>query len=209
MITLSEIEQDAMVESFNISVGRAAASLSEMLGREVILSIPEIEILRRDEVEKKVGEEGKRDIDGVCQQFSGPFSGRALLLFPAENSLELVRILLREEVDMAFLTEMEEEALLEVGNILLNACLSNFSHLLDHEITTDIPSSLKGSIHEIIMRESEKKNEDYVLLLRMAFVVKEADIAGYIAFLMDIQALDLFRQKLAAYFGYSYEIPSP
>ncbi|MEN8200564.1 MAG: chemotaxis protein CheC [Thermodesulfobacteriota bacterium] len=203
MIELSDMELDAISEAFNIGIGHAASSLSEMLGQEVSLSVPEAKILQRSEVVANLNSTGEQRINGVSQRFSGPFLGRALLLFPEEESLELVRVLLKQDVDLEFLSEMEQDALVEVGNIILNACLSSIAHIVDEEMINEIPDLVRGDLKKIITGESPKEDEDYVLLLRMDFAVKEIDIGGYIAFLMDIQALDTFRHKLLTYFGFS------
>lgn len=202
MIQLSAMELDAITEAFNIGIGRAASSLSEMLGQEVILSVPEVEILQRNEVAKSVDSTDCQRISGVSQGFSGPFVGRAFLLFPEKSSLELIRALIKQDVDLSFVTEMEQEALVEVGNIILNACLSSISHIVEEEIINEMPIPVKGDMEKIIVRDSTNKNKNYVLLLHMNFAVKEIDISGCIAFVMDMQALDAFRQKLATYFGF-------
>ena len=44
---LTEIERDAITELANIGVSRAAASLRKMVGRQVLLSVPSVEIVSR------------------------------------------------------------------------------------------------------------------------------------------------------------------
>jgi len=54
MNILTEIELDALTEVFNVGAGRAAQSLSEIVGDGVRLSVPSIEILKSNEVNAKV-----------------------------------------------------------------------------------------------------------------------------------------------------------
>ena len=44
MDSLSELHIDALAEVFNVGAGRAAASLSEIVGDEVKLSVPSVEV---------------------------------------------------------------------------------------------------------------------------------------------------------------------
>ena len=44
---LSEIEQDALAEIANMGVSRAAASLRQMVGEQVLLSVPAVNIVSR------------------------------------------------------------------------------------------------------------------------------------------------------------------
>jgi hypothetical protein len=66
----------------------------------------------------------------VQQSFEGPFSGRALLIFPEAQSLELVRSIVGEEHSLEDVIDLEQEALAETGNIILNACLATIANVL-------------------------------------------------------------------------------
>ena len=90
-IALNELERDALVEIVNIGVGRAAANLRKMIGDQVLLSVPSIEVVSRQRAARLIGERELAGLVAVRQDFTGPFSGRALLIFPETNSLELVR----------------------------------------------------------------------------------------------------------------------
>jgi chemotaxis protein CheC len=88
---LSEIEQDALAEIANMGVSRAAASLRRMVGEQVFLSVPAVSIVTRATASQLVERGHSTKLVAVQQSFEGPFSGRALLIFPEAQSLELVR----------------------------------------------------------------------------------------------------------------------
>jgi len=46
---LDELQQDALTEVFNVGMGSAAASLSEMVGEEVQLTVPEISFVNKED----------------------------------------------------------------------------------------------------------------------------------------------------------------
>ena len=116
--------------------------------------------------------------------------------------MALVRLLLEDDIDAEFLTEMEEETLIEVGNIILNACLSSIAEIVGSEIHNQIPEIVNGNLHEIILGDNRSKGDDLVMNLRVEFSVESVDIRGHIALVMDIDSLDIFRQSVANYFGY-------
>ena len=89
ILQLAELEQDLLTELFDVGVGKAAASLSSMVKQEIKLSIPEIEFLTIDNLAKKVSFEDS--LCSVSQKVTGPFSAQSMLLFPEENSVEIVR----------------------------------------------------------------------------------------------------------------------
>lgn len=88
-ITLAELERDALTEIVNIGVSRAASSLRKMIGDQVLLSVPSIEVVSQKRAARLISEREVSDLVAVRQDFAGPFSGRALLIFPkriASNS---------------------------------------------------------------------------------------------------------------------------
>ena len=205
MITFSELEKDAFAEIFNIGVGHAAASLSQMIGQEVELSIPVVELLERDQAAQILAGDENGNITGVREKFEGSFRGETLLLFPEESSLELVRLLLSEDLPLDILTEMEQEALTEVGNIILTGCLSSLADLLQEEITNDLPVFAQGKAATLLKCTDNEVKETKVMFLKTMFSVQEKNIQGYVTFLMELDAMDLFRKKVSEMFGLEME----
>lgn len=201
MEIINEEEKDAIVESFNIGLGVAAASLSEMLSKEIALSVPNFEVICKAEIKADNIKLPYGKVTGVQELFSGDFSGNALLLFQQEKSLELVRLLLQEEISLEDLTEMEEEALVEIGNIILNACIGSIADILSTEIVSEIPTAVKGCYRDIVLERSHDTNTEYLMQLQMDFSIIEVNISGHIAFMMDLISLDNFRKSLGTAFG--------
>src|SRR3954467_15499889 len=94
---LSEIEQDVLAEIANMGVSRAAVSLRQMVGEQVLLSVPAVNIVTRLEASRLAQRGNVSKLVAVQQSFDGPFSGRALLIFPEAQSLELVRSIVGAE----------------------------------------------------------------------------------------------------------------
>src|SRR6478735_9290947 len=91
VVELTPIERDAFAEIANMGVARAATSLRQMLGEQVLLSVPAVHIVTREVAAELVERDNSAKLVAVQQSFDGPFSGRALLIFPEAQSLELVR----------------------------------------------------------------------------------------------------------------------
>src|SRR3569623_3189658 len=90
-LSLDDLERDALTEVVNIGVSRAAASLRKMVGQQVLLSVPAVEIVTHKAAAALIGQRESEDLVAVRQDFQGAVSGRALLIFPETRSLELVR----------------------------------------------------------------------------------------------------------------------
>ena len=129
-LALGELERDALTEIVNIGVSRAASSLRKMVGDQVHLSVPSIEVVSQQRAARLIGEREAAELVAVRQDFAGSFSGRALLIFPESKSLELVRAVSGDELSAEEVMEIEREALAETGNVILNNCLATMANML-------------------------------------------------------------------------------
>lgn len=194
---LDELERDALTELVNIGVSRAAASLRKMVNKQVILSVPSVEIVTRKSAASLIGQRESEKLVAIQQQFEGPFSGRALLIFPESNGLSLVRAILGDEMGEADLADMEEEALAETGNVILNGCLGSMGNMLQHTLKMSLPHVRRGDSHLLFEVLPGATEEGYVLFLYINFSVKEHDIRGYIAMIMDLPSMERLKQHIA------------
>lgn len=195
---LTEFYLDAVTEVLNIGMGRAAASLSEMISDEVKLSVPGVEFVSRLEAAEIISTKEKMDVNGVHQHFEGVFVGDALLLFPEQQSLALVRAILQQDnIALDDLSDMDQEAITEIGNVILNACLCSMADMFKQEIHGDIPQFVHGSLAQVFAEYgSNDQTEAIVLLLNMEFPVDQMNIQGYVTFLMDADSVIHFKGNI-------------
>jgi chemotaxis protein CheC len=188
-VTLSEIERDALTELVNIGVSRAAASLRKMVGGEVLLSVPSVEVIPHATAAILIAEREGGELVAVRQDFAGAFRGRALLIFPQANGLELVRAVVGEDIPPEDVDEMEREALAETGNIILNGCLATMANMLRRSLTMSLPQVLRGDGRTLLDYPQQTAEEGLVLFLYINFSVRDRSIRGYIAMVMDLPSL--------------------
>jgi chemotaxis protein CheC len=196
LIPLSELECDALGELSNISMARAATSLRKMIEHEVRLSVPSVEILSRGDAAARVLGNNSTLV-GVRQDFSGALSGRALLLFPEAGSLELVRLVVGRQLALEDIVELEDEALSETGNIILNSWVATIANLLKQSLKVSLPVVVRGDNRTVF--EIEVAGDSLVLFLRIKFEIKQQEVHGYVALLMDVPSIDALRVLVAEY----------
>ena len=190
---LSEIEQDALAEIANMGVSRAAASLRQMVGEQVLLSVPAVSIVTRATAAQLVEGGKSTKLVAVQQSFEGPFSGKALLIFPQAQSLELVRSIVGEQHSLEDVIDLEQEALAETGNIILNACLATIANVLRRTMRMSLPSVVRGD-GETLFDVQVGGSGNMVLFLYIDFTIKNRDIRGFIALLMDLPSIAALKE---------------
>ncbi len=190
MFVLNELQQDALLEIFNIGVGKAAAALSKITSEEVLLSVPTLEFLEWEEAKQHLPGNGKV-ICGISQRFDGPFKTEAVLMFPEEKSLEIIRYILGLDSLLEHLTEMEQEGLCEIGNIVLNACMAPIADIFSAEFHATMPEFRSGTSEHVLSVDAEQPNR-VIMLMLVELQMEKHEIEGYLAFLSvlpDIQRL--------------------
>jgi chemotaxis protein CheC len=184
-MNISESYQDTLTELINIGYGRAAGALSELTGRRIELEVPRVAIYPIDEVGSALSAVLHGEVASVHQVFSGPVSGNALLLLDQEAARVLHSLLLDEPVTPEGLPGTAREALTEVGNILLNACLGVFGNLLQVQVTFSVPrlhiESVGGVLHSISVRDQELK---FALMVHTRFRLRDTDVSGYLVIIL-------------------------
>jgi len=197
VLNLTELQRDTITELLNIGMGRAAAALGEMVGEEVALSVPSVEVLSRHDAAALVREQGCERIVAVLQKFSGFFWGDTLLVFSEDKSLDLVHSLIKDTFPLDIMTEMEQEALMEVGNITLNACIGSIANILQSQVSSSLPSFLRGPCEAIFGdKHGVQGNNEIIMFLRMDFALHASDMHGCVVFLVDGDAMGMLREHI-------------
>ena len=194
-VDLTELERDALAELANIGVSRAAANLRKMVGKQVLLSVPSVEVLNQKTAAALVGEREGDKLVAVRQTFSGSFSGRALLIFPQAKSLELIRAITGD----AETEDVEDEALAETGNVILNGCLATMANILHQTLTISLPEVVRGSGARLFELKDPPDSSGLVLFLYINFSILDLDVRGYIALLMDLPSLSNLKVLLGEF----------
>jgi chemotaxis protein CheC len=192
---LTELERDALGEIANIAMARAAVSIRQMVGHQVLLSVPAVEILTKEGAAQIVGTPDNRILVAVRQDFTGAFSGRALLIFPETSSLELMRAVVGRSLSLKEITESQDDLLAEIGNVILNCWVGTIANLLKKSLPTSLPVVVRGDGKRIF--EVEEPATPFVLFLRIKFEINHFQMRGYVALLMEVPSIVELRSLVA------------
>ena len=181
MITAEET--DTLQEIMNIAFGRAASDLAEYIDIFVILSPPQIKVLQAFDLPSYLNNEIK-DYDKVSvveQNFWGKFKGNAFLVFPSGTGKRMISLFDSENkfFESEPTHELEKETFLEIGNILIGACIGKIAELLG-DVTTYSPprvvveNSLRGVVYDNL-----SDPDNLAIVLRTVFEFNEKNVSGY------------------------------
>ena len=181
MITTEET--DTLQEIMNIAFGRAASDLAEYVDIFVILNPPLIKVLQAFDLPSYLNNEIKdyERVSVVEQNFWGKFKGNAFLVFPAGTGKRMISLFNNENkfFDSEPSHELEKETFLEIGNILIGACIGKIAELLGDVTTYSPPRVVVENGLRGIVYDNLSDPDNLAIVLRTVFEFNEKNVSGY------------------------------
>ena len=174
---LSTVQADAIQELGNIGAAHAATTLSQMLGSTIEMSVPAIKVIDLSQLGKYMGEESAAM---VVFELQGdiPHGGYILFYITRESAVRMTNTMLGMTEINRPLSEMDQSALLEVGNIMVSAFLDATAELLGFVMLPSPPALTIDMAHaamqSLIAQMQEETNE--VLLFSTELTCEEYKI---------------------------------
>lgn len=200
---LNLLELDTIREIGSIGTGNAATALSSMLGVEVRISLPEVRIMGYNEAIEWIG--GPESITaGVLVGLSGEINGIMLSVQQLPFvQLVLKRMIGQEMVSYETLDELDNSALLEVGNIMISTFVNALSSLAGISIHLTVPAfavDMQGAILAVPMVEYGVQS-DYIMTIGADFICDGKQVPCRLLLSPDVRSLNFLLEKLGVLDG--------
>ncbi|MCI9243366.1 MAG: chemotaxis protein CheC [Lawsonibacter sp.] len=195
---MNSLEIDTLREIGSIGTGNAATALSQMLGKEVRITLPEVRIMGYNEAIEWIG--GPEAVTaGVLVKMSGDMGGIMLSV----QKLELVNIILEAMLGQSIqgyedLAELEQSALIEIGNIMISAFVNALSGLAGIQVNLTVPAfavDMQGAILAVPMAEYGGMS-DYLMTIGGNFVCDGKEVPSHLLLSPDLRSLNFLLRKL-------------
>jgi chemotaxis protein CheC len=191
--TINEFYRDALRELGNIGAGNAATALSQLVGRTISMSVPEVMIIPVEKVPEQVG--GSEEIvAGIYLEVFGDLPSKILVTFPHNNLIQLTDMLLGQTLgSSALMSEMKLSALKELGTILSGAYLNALAKFLDMRMIPSVPAlaiDIMTAILETILVEISTETQ-FALMLRTEITETETKISGTFFLIPEAGSLEI------------------
>ncbi|MFX3619229.1 MAG: chemotaxis protein CheC [Sporolactobacillus sp.] len=189
-------KEDVLRELFNIGVGQAASTLSEIIDKKIVLKVPDVKILNT--------REGKIELEAFMKQvasgavmvssisFDHQLEGSVSLIFPAEKMHRFIDLCLHEERDdmeLMDFTDIDFDTIKEIGNIILNAIIGELSNTIQIPVEYTLP---EVGILKSVRADAFVNDQLFhlVVLMYISFDIEGTEIEGAIVINMTLKSLD-------------------
>ena len=200
---LNFLEIDTLREIGSIGTGNAATALSQLLQKEVRITMPEVRIMGYNEAIDSIG--GAEEITaGVLMRIGGEINGIMLSV----QQLDFVNLVLESMLghsvkDYMELHEMECSALIEVGNIMISTFINALSGLAGIGLNLTVPAftvDMQGAIMAVPMAEFGGQS-DYIMTIGGNFVCDNKQVPCRLLLSPDVRSLNFLLRKLGVTSG--------
>ena len=195
---LSSLEIDTLREIGSIGTGNAATALSQMIGKEVRITLPEVRIMGYNEAIEWIG--GPEQVTaGVLVGMSGQMSGVMLSV----QKLGFINLVLEQMLghpieDYHQLDELGKSTLVEVGNIMISTFINALSGLSNISVNLTVPAfavDMQGAILSVPMAAYGGMS-DYLMTIGGNFVCEEEQVPCRLLLSPDLGSLNFLLKKL-------------
>ncbi|MGE5308593.1 MAG: chemotaxis protein CheC [Deltaproteobacteria bacterium] len=173
-------ELDILREVGTIAAAQASGAVSEILGRQIKLNLPSLDIIAYDQLHKKTHIE-KVGIAIFARILSG-LQGEIALILDEKDAFKLMNLSYKideSEKNAGIFTEVGLSLMKEIGNIAICSYTAALGMLLKRQIITSIPTLMNGSTDTIINSIFRPRSgQDYAFLIEAVFEEPQMQIHG-------------------------------
>ncbi|MCO7125836.1 chemotaxis protein CheC [Sporolactobacillus shoreicorticis] len=195
--------EDILTELFNVGVGQAASTLSDIIDKRIGLTIPNVRILDAAKGKIELNKYLQNVAEGAVMvssiSFNSQLEGKVSLLFPADKMHHFIDLCLHETrdefEDSLEFTDIDFDTIKEIGNIVINSIIGELSNAVNIPVEYTLPDI---DVLNDANAEHFVDCEDYrlVLMMFLAFDIEGTEIGGAIVINMTLNSLDDILNKI-------------
>ena len=193
-LVLPEKYRDCYQEIANVGMGQAADLLARLLGVFVVLPIPRVHLIERQELHMALHSTGEEAISAVCQGFiGGGIAGEALLIFNDASFADIAALMKYNDLSKVG----ESELLMDMGSVLIGACLKGIADQLDVPFSQSHPVVLGQhcSVDELIQAKDNAWKQ--TLAIEIAYEIQDCNINCDLLVLFSEDSLEKLEHKVS------------
>ena len=194
-IGLTEEQNEVLQEIVNIGMGKAGDSLARILKTFVELSIPRIKLINIDTLNDDISSlvKNKAIVTGVRQAFFSYWRGEAIIVYDQNGCNELASL-------MGYASDLnnqaEVELLLDVGNVLVGACMNGIAEQLGVELNFSPPSVIASNVPIENLFDPQKMTWSHTLLLEVNFGLENMRFKSHLLIMMSEETITTLKKDV-------------
>ena len=181
----STYEIDQLKEALNIGASHASVALSHLIGKRVMISIPEaVDDGQNNKTASTAGMAAKNEsATVVVLKILGDKPGHISFFLFKDAARRLAQLVMKEQrgIDQGAV-KMEQSALKEAGDIICSSALAAFSKFLGVALPEAVSIVREGKYGELVnsIKAETGDRTEMALAYKVSFLIEREDIASHL-----------------------------
>lgn len=179
LLTFNNDELEVLNEFINISFGKAASLIANMMETFAELQVPDTKIINPTELNQYIQNTypDKHKIYLANQRFKNGYTGESIFLLD-EQSAKNIAVFMHQDHEI---TEYDiKAAIIELANIVNSSCVGKFTQLIGAKTVFSPPNVTHKSISEPVINETVAKQYSKIIMIKTILKIAEHEILAYI-----------------------------
>jgi len=164
---LTDLQKDSLKELGNIGAGSAATALSQLIGKDIGMKVPDVFIIPVEKISDYIAKDQKI-VAAIYMRIFGEIKARALIILPQDKVFLLIDMIMKRQLgETKEFGETEQSALKEIGNIIISSYLNAIAKFIGLNSVPSVPAlavDMVGAIFETISAELAEMGEEALLI---------------------------------------------
>ncbi|MCX7999409.1 MAG: chemotaxis protein CheW, partial [Leptospiraceae bacterium] len=181
----------------NSGMTNAGLVLSQLVGSNVELYMPEIKLTDKDELVYEIREPNENHV-ALKVRMNGELNGNLLMIFSEEKGSEIANKLLKSNETSNLAKKLSDDSisvLMEISNIVCSSVINSLSNKARVQILPSVPELYTGTFREVL--DAVKPEKTKFLCMNTEFVYEGDNMIGNLIFLPDFDELTKLIAKLS------------
>ena len=186
---------DVLREIGNIGGGNAATALSQLIGKQVSVTVPQVKLIPISEIINLDFASKPEEVSiAVSLRILGKLRGGILVFFPEESALPLIDILMQRTIGSTEVFSLiDESPLSETAHILCSSYLNAVSQFLNlHQLIpslTEVFVDRVDKLSKAMVKKFIPENINFILPIENHLAIDDLKFNLFVIFLLDPESL--------------------
>jgi chemotaxis protein CheC len=194
-IALNNDQLDVLREIGTVGSGSAATALSQLLGKRVSITVPQVSLFAQDKISPSSFLMQPDEIGIVVDlKILGELHGGMLALYSQKSALQMIDILMKRPMGSTqLLNLLEASAISESSHILAGAYLNAVGDMLElNQLILSIPQTIvdrMDRMNKLLLRGLADEGMNYLLPIENKMVIENTEIDLFVIFLLEYDSV--------------------
>lgn len=194
-MTYSNIQLDALKELMNIGGGKAATTISQLVGNVIRMRVPEVNILGYDELYQQVMADDQ-EVYAVLSSIRGELRGALLFVITDFAAQKIASLMMEQHQILA--EKIKVSAVSELTNIVASSFLTAIGSLLEKKVKLEAPVTsfdMFGAVISSAYMEFEQFGDE-IMVIRNEFTYDSNSLEASLYFIPELGVIDKMIKSL-------------